>query len=207
MDIKNYLFDFDGTLFDTQKLHAVVESELFAENGIAMPPEEITMKYSGIKTEAFFAELLGDEILAKRLIEKKWEKLLPLASTAEPLADLHVLFSSLKAKGVLFGIGTASPFSWVEEILAINNLTHYFSRESIISGEMVDHGKPHPETWERLQRGTPSQNCLVIEDGVAGVLAAKAANMNYVVVGNSNSKFPENSVFIKSVANLIDHLV
>ena len=204
MDIKNYLFDFDGTLFDTQKLHAIVESELFAENGISMPPEEITAKYSGIKTEAFFAELLGDKKLAKNLIEKKWEKLIPLAPTAAPLADLQSLFSSLKNKGVLFGIGTASPSLWVEKILEINNLTHYFSKGSIISGEMIEHGKPHPETWERLQRGVPSKNCLVIEDGVAGVLAAKAADMNYIVVGKTNDKFPQGTVFIPSVAHLIN---
>ncbi|MDO8603939.1 MAG: HAD family phosphatase [bacterium] len=204
MNIKNYLFDFDGTLFDTQKLHAAVESELFAENGIAMPPEEITEKYAGIKTEAFFAELLGDEKLAKTLIAKKWEKLIPLARTAEPLGDLHTLFSSLKAKGLLFGIGTASPLSWVEEILAINNLTPYFSEKSIITGEMVEQGKPHPETWQRLQCGVPGENCLVVEDGVAGVFAAKAANMNYVVVGKPNDKFPEDSVFIQSVSSLIN---
>lgn len=204
MNIKNYLFDFDGTLFDTNDLHSRVESELFHENGISIIPEELIVKYCGIKSERFFTELLGDEKLAKRLIEKKWEKLLPLAQTAEPLADLHKLFSFLKNQGVLFGIGTSSPVSWVKKILEENELEPFFDQGTIIGGDMIVQGKPHPETWQRLQRGVPSGNCLVVEDGVAGVLAAKAANMNFVVVGDANSKFPKDSVFIESVGNLVN---
>lgn len=206
MDIKNYLFDFDGTLFDTQKLHAVVEAELLSENGVLITPAEINAKYSGVRTEQFFTELLGDEKLAMSLVERKWEKLLPIAHTAEPLADLHNLFSSLKSQGLLFGIGTASPVLWVEKILEKKGLSHFFEQGTIIGGDMVSQGKPHPETWQLLQRGVQSESCLVVEDGVAGVLAAKAANMKFVVIGHSNSRFPEDSVFIQSVGNLIDQL-
>lgn len=203
-NIKNYLFDFDGTLFDTQKLHAIVESELLSAHGVPMTPAEISAKYSGVRTEQFFSELLGDEKFAMELVKKKWEKLLPLAPTAEPLADLHNLFSSLKDRGVLFGIGTASPAFWVEEILERNNLGHFFEQGTIVGGDMVAAGKPHPETWERLQRGVPSESCLVVEDGVSGVLAAKAANMSYIVIGTAHDRFPQGSVFIESVANLIN---
>lgn len=52
--IKGVIFDMDGVISDTQKLHSKVESELLDRYGIKITPDEITSRYSGIKTEEFF---------------------------------------------------------------------------------------------------------------------------------------------------------
>jgi beta-phosphoglucomutase-like phosphatase (HAD superfamily) len=57
--ISGVIFDMDGVISDTQKIHSRVESELLGKFGIAISPEEITLKYSGVKTSEFFNELLS----------------------------------------------------------------------------------------------------------------------------------------------------
>jgi beta-phosphoglucomutase-like phosphatase (HAD superfamily) len=197
--IKNILFDFDGTLFDTQKLHSAVESELLQKHGIQISSGEITKKYSGVRTSEFFVDLLGDKNLANELVRQKWEVLFKRSHLAEEMADLSALFLALKSKDILFGIGTASPKKWVDEILKNKNLDHFFADGSIITGDMVKKGKPDKETWVKVQKDIPAKQCLVVEDGVSGCLAAISAGMPFVVLGEEDGRFPKGSTFIKSL--------
>ena len=205
--IKNILFDFDGTLFDTQKLGANVESTLLRKEGIIISPEEITKIYSGAKTNEFFTELLGDRELANKLVNQKWITLFEKCNLAEEMADLYKLFSFLESNGVLFSIGTASPKKWVDDILREKRLTHFFSEGSIIGGDMVKNGKPNKETWVRLQRNILAKNCLVVEDEVSGCIAALSAGMQCVVLGEQNKRFPNEVSYIKSLDEIIDYII
>lgn len=56
--IKAIIFDMDGVISDTQKLHSRVESELLSRFDINITPEEITQRYSGVKTKEFMSQLL-----------------------------------------------------------------------------------------------------------------------------------------------------
>ena len=197
--IKNVLFDFDGTLFDTQRLHSQVESELLGMHGIVLTPEEITKTYSGVRTEEFFADLLGSRELADAVVKKKREILFGRCGEAEEMADLDQLFSFLRSKDILFGVGTASPQKWVDTILQEKGLFHFFDRRSIVAGDMVTKGKPDPETWLKLQRNVPAGECLVVEDGVSGSVAAVACGMHCAVLGQPDAKFPDGVIFISSL--------
>ncbi len=52
----------DGVISDTQKLHSKVEAELLKRFGIEISTEEITQKYSGVRTKDFFEDLLKPKI-------------------------------------------------------------------------------------------------------------------------------------------------
>ena len=52
--IKGIIFDMDGIISDTQKLHSKVACELLDRFGIEITPKEITKKYSGVRTKEFF---------------------------------------------------------------------------------------------------------------------------------------------------------
>ena len=57
----------------------------------------------------------------------------------------------------------------------------------IVTGDMVTHKKPHPEIYDAAQKavGFTKDNCIVIEDAVTGVTAAKAAGLKCIAVTNS----------------------
>ena len=176
--ILRVLFDFDGTLFDTQKLHAEIEAMLMARFGVTITPEELTAQYAGVPTEQVFARALGcDARVAETLAREKWELLLPRSSEAEPLADLHWLFDALLDRGVSIAIGTASPAVWAWDILKHHRLDGYFDASSVVGGDMVEHGKPEPDIWLRAAAGIAPGRCLVVEDGIAGIEAALKADI------------------------------
>jgi len=60
-NFKCYIFDFDGTIADSQKLHAFIESRLMKTfYNILIDPESITSKYAGISTRKVFKQILSE---------------------------------------------------------------------------------------------------------------------------------------------------
>lgn len=200
--IKRVLFDLDGTLWDTQKHHAQVETELMAECGVVISPEEVTARYAGRPTEQVFREILGcDDSLAAELMLRKWEKVYPVAPKAEQLCDLRTLFSELKRRGILFSIGTASPVRWAHDLLSVNGLKEWFGDNDVIGGDMVKNGKPKPDIWIMAAGDTPLEECLVVEDGTAGIEAAIAVGIPCALL------FPrrrEGAIEINSAMDVLD---
>ncbi|NTW14561.1 MAG: HAD family phosphatase [Candidatus Moranbacteria bacterium] len=176
--ISRVLFDFDGTLFDTQGISAEVESSLLVPYGIDLDPDTITERYAGVRTEEFFRDLLGDALLAENLVIRKWELLMSRVAEAKPLGDLDALFSSLAGEGIGISIGTASPKAWATSILERQGLLSFFDTDDIVGGDMVRNGKPDPETWILAARGIAPSECIVVEDGIAGIEGALAAGMS-----------------------------
>ncbi len=175
MKIKKVLFDLDGTMFDTQILHARVEAQLVRSFNMSISPEELSLRYAGRPTELVFQELTWcSPAVAKDLTKQKWDLLLPLAATSKPFCNLPELLSELQARNIAFAIGTASPFAWAQSLVKTHGLGQFFSKENIVSGDMVSKGKPDPEIWLRAAGDVYPSQCLVVEDGVAGIEGALA---------------------------------
>jgi HAD superfamily hydrolase (TIGR01509 family) len=125
--------------------------------GLSVPTEEMMRRRGEIATE-FFANRIGLFPNVKEVLAKLRQMRLHLA----------VATSSVGA--------SARPF------LDRHQLTKFF--EVIVTGEEVEHGKPAPDIYlcaaEKL--GVSAQSCVVVEDALAGVAAAKAANMRVAAI-------------------------
>lgn len=179
------IFDLDGTLVDSQMLHARVESEILAQHGVNISPEEITKQYAGVRTQDFFNELLKNRTVdIESLIQQKW-MLMNQALEKQGIETISVvmeLLTYIKAFPSYFScaIGSASPRSFVEFVLHMTRLRKHF--DVIIGGDMVTYSKPHPETFllcSELLEIKP-EKCIVIEDGKSGIIAAKTAGMKCI---------------------------
>ncbi|TSC64069.1 MAG: putative phosphatase/phosphohexomutase [Parcubacteria group bacterium Gr01-1014_91] len=173
--IEKILFDLDGTLFNTQGIHAEIESSLLAQSGIILSPEEITRRYAGTHTRKYFAALLGSTEMAENLLSNKRDLLMQRKSEIMPLYTEN-FFEQLRGRGYKMAIGTGASHRTADFILDQFGIAHFF--DQIVCSDDVSEGKPHPETWERAANGVAPQTCLVIEDGLAGVEAALAAGMS-----------------------------
>jgi HAD superfamily hydrolase (TIGR01509 family) len=91
------------------------------------------------------------------------------------------LMSRLKADGIALGLATSGSRRRTDAVIDILNLQSTFG--AVVCGADVTHGKPHPEVFLKTAKalGIAPQNCLVVEDAVRGIEAARAAGM--VVVG------------------------
>ncbi len=181
--IKRVLFDLDGTLWDTQKFHAGVEVDLMKEYGVVVSADEITAKYAGRVSEHVFMEVLGCDLsVAQDLTKRKWEKILPMAKDAVELCSLREFFSAIKDRNVDISIGTASPVKWARDLLEMHDLSDFIDKDRVIGGDMVQNGKPAPDIWIKAAGDTPLENCLVVEDGLAGIEGAVKVGINCALI-------------------------
>src|SRR3989344_4158054 len=176
IDFSGFIWDFDGTIANTQKLHSLVESELLATQGVKISTEEITLRYSGIETKKFFKELTGvnDQILDS-LIKEKWLRMEKLADSAELVSGIIPFLDTLRGYNTPMAIASASPKQYLELMLNKLKLRDYF--QSVVSVEEVKEGKPAPDIFIEAARRLylDPEDCAVIEDGISGMIAGSKA--------------------------------
>lgn len=193
--IKGIIFDMDGVISDTQKLHAKVESELLSRHGVNLTPEEITKKYAGVRTKDFFKDLL-DKTNKKydldEVMKENWDRMAELAKISVDEVDgAKDLIKKFYAFGFPMAVGSASNYSYVVAVLEKLNVKQYF--KAIVAGDLVKKGKPNPEIFLTAAKkiGISPEECLVIEDGAHGMTAAKKAKMKCIgLVKNKDEEYP-----------------
>ena len=96
----------------------------------------------------------------------------PFPSTRQVLQELRQMNPPVR-----LGLATSSVRASARPFLDRHKLTPFF--EVIVTGEEVEHGKPHPDIYLRAadKLSVAADACLVIEDSLSGIAAAKAANM------------------------------
>lgn len=193
--IKGIIFDMDGVISDTQKLHSQVETELLSRYGIKITPAEITAKYAGVRTREFFDDLLKKqkrEYDLDLLMEEKWSQMAKFASESVDAIEGSVdLIKRLSMANYPLAVASASNLNYVRTVLKTLGVMDNFTY--IVSGDMVSKGKPNPESFllASSKIGVPPEYCLVIEDGVSGMQAAKAGGMKCIgLVKNIDKTYP-----------------
>ncbi|MEK6969247.1 MAG: HAD family phosphatase [Nanoarchaeota archaeon] len=193
--IKGIIFDMDGVISDTQKLHSKIESQLVGECGVKITPEEITRRYSGRRTREVFEELLKSQGIKSDLdllMNKKWSQMEKLASESVDAIDGSIeLIKRLSSEGYLLAVASASNLNYVQSVLRTLDVIDQF--RYIVSGDMVSKGKPDPESFllAASKINVTPENCLVIEDGRSGMEAAKKGKMFCIgLVKNNREPYP-----------------
>ena len=193
--IKGIIFDMDGVISDTQKLHSKVEAKLLSRYGIKITPSEITTKYSGVRTKEFFDDLLREqkqEYDLDLLMEEKWSQMEKFASESVDAIEGSIdLIRRLCDANYPLAVASASNLNYVRTVLKTLGVIDHFAY--IVSGDMVSKGKPNPESFllASSKIEIPSEYCLVIEDGVSGMQAAKAGGMKCIgLVRNLSKSYP-----------------
>ncbi|MBL9153249.1 MAG: HAD family phosphatase [Verrucomicrobiales bacterium] len=188
-----YIFDCDGTLVDSMPLHFRAWNASFRHHGAPWEwTEERFYASAGVPDREIVAALnaeFGSGIDADAVHETKVEwfvshlhELTPVAAVAEYVRLFH-------GRGERIAVATGSDISIVDPELRHVGLRDYF--EIIVTPADVKRGKPAPDMFllaaERL--GVDPADCLVFEDGQAGLQAAAAAGMASVFVPSAPSAF------------------
>lgn len=172
------LFDADGVLIDSEILRCEALVEMLSDYGIKSNTQEALELCIGRRTvdvkediEARYNLTLDDDFFAKRREKMKeiYEKKL------SAIEGIHDLVQGLEIKKC---VASGSPVRWLEYALGKVGLWDFFA-PNVFSAEQVERGKPAPDVFlfAAKQMGIAPSECLVIEDGVAGIQAAKEAGM------------------------------
>jgi beta-phosphoglucomutase len=179
------IWDMDGTLVDTAELHFLAWEALLREQGRPFSREEFAATF-GQRNPEIFRYLFGDRLSAEqmqRLGERKEEIYRQAAANGiELLPGTRHLLEELERAGFVQAIGSSAPRANLDLILRLTGIERFF--QAVVSSEDTQRGKPDPQVFlvaaERL--GVQPSRCVVLEDAVAGVEAARAGGMKSVAV-------------------------
>ncbi|RJQ78721.1 HAD family hydrolase [Amycolatopsis panacis] len=184
--IRALIFDFDGTLADTEA--AVLQSwrEIFESHGVPLP---LDVWHTVLGTHNTASTMFA--LLREHVTEADPEVLRPAmrARVHELLADdgpregVLTYLDEAAARGLTLAVASSSPATWVRGHLDRLGLTARFA--SVETGDRHE-AKPRPDTYLAALRAlaVPAAEALAFEDSPNGVAAAKAAALTTVAVPN-----------------------
>ena len=190
-DIKAVIFDVDGTLIDSMWIWKQVDIEFLGKRGIPLP-ERLQSEIEGMSYSetAIYFKARFDLTDSLDEIKEEWRLM------AEDYYKFHIKLKSgakeflklLYDKGVTIGIATSNSRELVDNMLENHGIRQYFS--IIRTSCEVNKGKPHPDVYLKVAEdmGLEPQHCLVFEDTVSGVMAAKSAGMKAFAMADEVSE-------------------
>lgn len=178
------LFDMDGVLVDNKLFHREAWRRLAREEGFALTDPEFWRQAIGRPVEEAVPLVLGRPVPAAeamRLAQRKTALYHELADGhAAPVAGVVEFVRALAAAGVPRALATSAVAESATRILEGLGLAAAFPVQ-VTAGQVV-RGKPDPEVYltAAARLGVPPAACVVFEDAVVGVEAARRAGMAVV---------------------------
>jgi HAD superfamily hydrolase (TIGR01509 family) len=201
--ITTVIFDLDGLLADTERLHWRAYREALHAHGAELTEAEYAEHW--VRTGKGIREWVEEHGLSldpAALRAHKARRYLELLST-----ELRPMDGALKVLKTLRGaktmaLASSSYRDAVEGVLRGLAIGHYF--QAVVTGLDVERVKPAPDIFlaAARQAGAMPFQCLVLEDAEKGVLAAHRAGMRCVAVPNEQTRHHDFSLATRVCTSL-----
>ncbi len=184
------LFDWDGVIIDSSTHHEESWERLAHEVERVLPEGHFKAGF-GRKNEVIIPEILHwtadpAEIEQMSLRKEELYRTVIRERGIEALPGVRTWLERLRDAGVPCAIGSSTHRANIEASLDQIGLREFFG--NIVSAEDVSRGKPDPQVFltgaQRIQRAP--ERCVVFEDALVGLEAARAAGMRCVAVTTTN---------------------
>ena len=182
------LWDMDGVLVDTGEFHYQSWVAVLPDYGIPFSRQFFQDTF-GMNNAGILEILLGDDLTPELLAEigdrkEAWFRD-AIRGQAQPLPGVLAWLERLQAEGFCQGIASSAPPANIDTLVDALGLRAYF--DALVSGFDLP-GKPEPALFLKVARklGAPPSRCIVVEDAVAGVEAARRAGMKCIAVTTTN---------------------
>ena len=184
--IKAVLFDMDGTISDSEKIAWKVTREFMAKRGIILTLEEEKALYGLVWKESIKKILESRGLEYKQSIKNtlKERYVRNLKKEVEPMPFIYELLKEVK-KNFKVGLATNSRLREVEIIFNKLGFNDYFDIK--LARNHIKNVKPSPEIYLKAAAsfGLVPSECVVFEDSIVGITAAKSAGMKCVAIVNT----------------------
>jgi beta-phosphoglucomutase family hydrolase len=191
MDSKHaVLWDMDGVLVDSAELHYQSWHRTLSEYSIPFDRQKFRQTF-GMNNAKILTILLGkppEEDLLKRISarkEKRFRSLIPGHLLLLP--GVLKWLKTLQENGILQAVASSAPQANIAAIVDELNIRQYLS--AMVSADEMP-GKPDPTVFleSAKQLGVQPGQCVVVEDAVAGIMAAGQAGMRCIAISTTHAK-------------------
>ncbi len=188
---KAVIWDMDGVIADTAPYHFKAWQEVFQKRRVNYSEEDFKRNF-GKRNDTIIRNVLGEGLSPSQIDtiagEKEENFCQRVRQHIKPLPGAIKLLKSLREHGFKMALASSAPIENIRLVtqgLDINNCFH-----AIVSGREVKEGKPSPQGFLLAAKklGVAPENCIVVEDAVAGVTAAKRAGMCCLAVTNTHPR-------------------
>jgi beta-phosphoglucomutase family hydrolase len=185
---RGVLWDMDGVLADTGEFHYQSWAAVLSDYGVEFSREFFRDTF-GMNNRGILSLLLGEKLTHELLAEigqrkEQWFRD-AVRGQARPLPGVLEWLQRLRETGFRQGVASSAPPANINTLVDGLGLRDYF--DVLASGVDLP-GKPEPALFLKVARllDVPPEYCIVVEDAVAGVEAAKRAGMKCVAVTTTN---------------------
>ncbi|QVY66229.1 hexitol phosphatase HxpB [Polaribacter sp. Q13] len=186
MKINTFIFDMDGVIIDSEPFWRQAQIEILASYNVTVSIEDcikntmgkriddVSLTWCQLHQLTVNPKLLEQEIITAvvQLITKK----------GKAKNGLFELLDYLTKNNFNIALATSSSKPIINAVFNRLNIAHYFN--VVCSADTEEYGKPHPAIYLKVAKllKVNTENCLILEDSVTGLIAAKAASMNTIVI-------------------------
>ena len=179
---KLIIWDFDGVIADTETLLLQSRIDILSEKfKIDLDMDTIMKNIGGMGDKEAGAVL---KKINSNIDDNFWEDvyLSDIKKINNGLVLTDYIENIFKNSNIIQCIGTGGVYSKTKEKIKSVNIEKYFPDERVFTIDMVNYGKPEPDIFllAAEKMGYKPQDCIVIEDSVAGLTAALKAKMTPV---------------------------
>ena len=201
MKYKGIIFDFNGVLLWDghlqEKSWKIYSQKL---RGYELSEEEIKYKVHGIKNRHILEYLLNRNLNTDEVLRMTKEKediyrnlCLELGNNFSLSPGAVELFEFLQTHNIRFTIATASEETNVDFFIKHLHLNNWFEKSKMVFDDGTHNGKPHPDIYQLAAKRIEllPEECIVVEDAVAGVESAYKAGIGFITALGSKEKHTE----------------
>jgi len=205
---KLVIFDCDGVLVDTEQIANEVLADVITGLGLPMSATECQATFTGRTLEsvmAMVADMTGKDLPANWPDMIREKDLIAFDAGIDPIEGVADVVADLKERGIPWCVGSSGKYEKMHRTLGSAGLLPLF-KDVLYSAQDCAEGKPAPDIFLYAARGMghdPAE-CVVIEDSVPGIMAARAAGMK--VFGYTADPHAQTELMAKEGAVLFDRM-
>ena len=178
-------FDLDGVLADSEPWWNQIDAKLLAEHGVSYRGEyhRNVLGVSYRVAVEFYKNVFHISASVEELMRRRGEIATDFfANRVGLFPSAKTTLEQLRQMTLHLAVATSSVSASARPFLDRTGIRSLFS--VVVTGDEVQQGKPHPDIYLRTAKnlGVAPEACLVIEDALAGIAAAKAANMRVAAI-------------------------
>lgn len=184
--VQLFIFDMDGLLIDSEPYWKIAEKKVFGELGLELTDEQLRQVMGFRLSEVVkywynyqpwenpnFAKTEADVLACvKQLITDK----------ADAMPGVYETLTQLKKANYKMALASSSAMELIEVVVDKLHIRSFF--DLLWSAQFESYGKPHPAIFLSVadKLSINPTNCVVFEDAINGVIAAKAARMQCIAI-------------------------